>query len=378
MIVSCPNCSTRYVLDAAVLRPPGRHVRCARCQTTWFQEPALDLGAEAIVPETRAPVQDKSRMLPSPPRIGAQAAYREDDAVDGGYRDRQRDLNRDLARDLPREPVRDQGREPIRDTMRDPPQRDVVREALGEDQYNANGPVTREISRDNLRDMSRDLDRRDNDRRDNDRRDNDRRDNDRREPNFDRSRFEPGPQIRKDDIAFDEPVRDKPGTERNRGASERRSSRSSGDRGRGGSSGLLIGGGVLFAMIIGAAWIFDSMHTQIVQAVPSMAPIYDALGYKVNSRGLDFADITYAREIDNGVTVLAIRGQIVNVSDREIPVPKVRVTVRDADKRNIYGWTFTPDTSKLDPKARAPFATRLESPPPDAWDLEIRFAKAGE
>lgn len=317
-------------------------------------------------------------MLPSPPRIGAHAAQREEEPSDGGYRDRQRDLARDLERDLPREPVRETAREPLRDAMRDPPQRDVVREALGEDQYRSNVPVTREIGRDKLRDMSRDLDRRDNDRRDGDRRDVERRDGDRRDVAFDRSRFEPAPQIRKDDIAFDEPVRDIPVVDRGRGGSDRRSSRRSEDRGRGGASSWLIAGGILLAMIAAAGWLFDSMQSQIVQAFPSTAPIYDAMGYKVNSRGLDFADITYAREIDNGVTVLAIRGKIVNISDREVPVPKVRVTVRDADKRNIYGWTFTPEMSKLDPKARAAFSTRLESPPPDAWDLEIRFAKAGE
>jgi hypothetical protein len=75
---------------------------------------------------------------------------------------------------------------------------------------------------------------------------------------------------------------------------------------------------------------------------------------------------------------LAIRGQIVNASDRELPVPKVQVTVRDADKQQLYKWSFPPDMSKLGAKSRAPFSTRLESPPPEAWDLDIRFAKPGE
>ena len=133
------------------------------------------------------------------------------------------------------------------------------------------------------------------------------------------------------------------------------------------------------ALVMVAGIVGVQFREQIVKIEPATASLYERLGYgEINSRGLDFEGVTYAREIDNGVTVLAIRGQIVNVSDRELPVPPVRVTVRDADKRDLYQWTFTPETPKLTPKSRADFTTRLESPPPDAWDLEIRFAKAGE
>lgn len=366
MIVSCPNCSTRYVLDAAVLRPPGRHVRCARCQTTWFQEPALDLGAEAMIPEpAREPVSDKSRMLPAPPRIGAQTERETADA--GGYRDRQRDLARDLDRDLPRDSLprdslsrdplsRDSGRDGLRDPLRDGGQRDVVREALGQEpSYAPAPPVTREITRESMRDMSRDLDR--------------------REPAHDRGRFEPAPNLRSGDIAFDEPQRSEPSVDRRRVADDRRRGD---DRTKRGSSGLLIGGGMFLALIAGIAFVADSMHEQIVEVFPSTRGIYSMLGYSATPRGLDFADISYAKEIENGVTVLAIRGQIVNVTDREVAVPKMRVTVSDSEKQKLYQWTVPPDRSKVGPKSRIPLSIRLESPPPEAWYLDIRFAKAGE
>jgi predicted Zn finger-like uncharacterized protein len=351
MIVSCPNCSTRYVLDAAVLRPPGRHVRCARCQTTWFQEPALDLGAEAMIPEqSREPVSDKSRLLPAPPRIGAQAERENADA--GGYRDRQRDLARDLDRDLPRET----GRDGLRDPLRDSGQRDVVREALGHDRGFDPAPlVTREISRESMRDMSRDLDR--------------------REPALDRGRFEPAPNLRNGDIAFDEPVRSDSPSDRRRMADERRRGD---DRKKGGSSGLLIGGGMFVALLVGIAFVADSMREQIVEVFPGTRGIYSMLGYTATPRGLDFSDISYAKEIENGVTVLAIRGQIVNASDREVAVPKMRVTVSDSEKQKLYQWTVPPDRSKVGPKSKIPLSIRLESPPPEAWYLDIRFAKAGE
>src|SRR3990167_7155340 len=41
MIVSCPNCSKRYMLDDALLPKDGRQVRCIACHNTWRQAPDL-------------------------------------------------------------------------------------------------------------------------------------------------------------------------------------------------------------------------------------------------------------------------------------------------------------------------------------------------
>jgi predicted Zn finger-like uncharacterized protein len=61
MIVTCPACSTRYLVDPRALGSAGRTVRCAQCAETWRQTPpedfaqALDLpapGAESGVAGT--------------------------------------------------------------------------------------------------------------------------------------------------------------------------------------------------------------------------------------------------------------------------------------------------------------------------------------
>src|SRR5579885_2318320 len=39
MIVVCPNCSTRYLVDPRALGAGGRRVRCAQCSHTWHHKP---------------------------------------------------------------------------------------------------------------------------------------------------------------------------------------------------------------------------------------------------------------------------------------------------------------------------------------------------
>lgn len=42
MILTCPECATRYHLDPASLGPAGRRVRCASCGQRWLAQPPAD------------------------------------------------------------------------------------------------------------------------------------------------------------------------------------------------------------------------------------------------------------------------------------------------------------------------------------------------
>ena len=67
MIISCPACSTRYVVPDSAIPAEGRTVRCAKCRHSWFQESSpLDL---AEMPAAEPPVAP-----PPPPPVNESAA----------------------------------------------------------------------------------------------------------------------------------------------------------------------------------------------------------------------------------------------------------------------------------------------------------------
>jgi predicted Zn finger-like uncharacterized protein len=77
MIVTCPACSTRYLVDPRALGETGRIVRCASCAHTWHQMPAEDAPRRVDVPPLEPPPQPElaSRsagrvQLPAVPRRG--------------------------------------------------------------------------------------------------------------------------------------------------------------------------------------------------------------------------------------------------------------------------------------------------------------------
>jgi len=56
MILTCPQCATRYQVDANKFPASGRNVRCAKCGHVWHQMgPAPERDTESEVREALAP-----------------------------------------------------------------------------------------------------------------------------------------------------------------------------------------------------------------------------------------------------------------------------------------------------------------------------------
>lgn len=78
MIVTCPVCSTRYLVDPRALGSTGRLVRCASCSHTWQQAPPEDaprrIDLVAPQPELAGAGRGRVQLPALPPRRRRSAA----------------------------------------------------------------------------------------------------------------------------------------------------------------------------------------------------------------------------------------------------------------------------------------------------------------
>jgi predicted Zn finger-like uncharacterized protein len=134
----------------------------------------------------------------------------------------------------------------------------------------------------------------------------------------------------------------------------------------------------LILVVLGIGYAAVRYREEIAMIWPQSAGVYSSLGLKIDGRGIRFDHVSYRRENENGQTVLAVTGDIVNSGTRELPVPQnILVTLSDGANHELYRWNFTPDVQTLKPGQSSPFNTRLSSPPAGARHLEVRFGPNG-
>lgn len=126
-----------------------------------------------------------------------------------------------------------------------------------------------------------------------------------------------------------------------------------------------------------ASTLYGVVHYRrdIVAFWPSTVRLYEAAGAPINLVGFELSNVSYERQDENGLPVLAISGEVLNVSGETKRVPRLRVGLRDENQQELYHWTFALAESDLEPDTKATFVTRLSSPPPAARDLEVRFVE---
>ena len=138
--------------------------------------------------------------------------------------------------------------------------------------------------------------------------------------------------------------------------------------------GLIAGWAGLAAMLVLIGWMGLRFRQEIAALWPQSSALYATFGVKVNSGGIEINDVTYRHETANGRSVLEVAGKLVNVSSRELAVPRVRVTLTDDDQRELYHWIFSPPRKTLGVGQSLGFSTRLTGPPPAAKHFQLHFA----
>ncbi len=113
----------------------------------------------------------------------------------------------------------------------------------------------------------------------------------------------------------------------------------------------------------------------IVKLVPASAQLYAQIGLPVNIRGLEFTNVQYLREFENGVPILSVSGEIVNVSAEAMHLPRLRFGLFDGEEHEIYHWTMAVARDPLEPTGSMRFSTRLAAPPDSAQHVQVRFVQ---
>ena len=144
-------------------------------------------------------------------------------------------------------------------------------------------------------------------------------------------------------------------------------------------AGIAAGWAGLIAVVLLIGFSAVRYRQEITVIWPQSAVIYSGLGMNVNAHGVDFTNIDYHRESEDGQVVLVVTGAIINNGTRALPVPQnITVTLSDANNHELYHWTFAAAVAVLKPKQSVPLLTRLSSPPAAVHHLEVRFAKDGK
>jgi predicted Zn finger-like uncharacterized protein len=145
------------------------------------------------------------------------------------------------------------------------------------------------------------------------------------------------------------------------------------DKPRSGGSASLVGWlvGVLIVLIVASAVIG---RNEIVAGFPASAAIYQKLGLPVTVQlGLQFEGVTSQRLDEGGVAVLVVEGAIVNVTDRDRPVPPIRVTLLDGGGRRLQQELFKARDAALEAGAKTSFSGRLVNPAEQARNFSVTF-----
>ena len=120
------------------------------------------------------------------------------------------------------------------------------------------------------------------------------------------------------------------------------------------------------------------MPEATVRLMPASMRFFDYVGQEVNIYGLEVRRVEQQHVVIGGTRVISIKGEIVNVSDRDRKVPSLRFTLKNGAEDAVYAWTLDSGIRPLRPGEMTTFTTRVASPPPAAEDVQIRFAHADE
>jgi hypothetical protein len=130
---------------------------------------------------------------------------------------------------------------------------------------------------------------------------------------------------------------------------------------------------VFLSIISGVVLALVSFRQDIMVALPGTSDLYRSLGFQIADRGVDFAKVNYRWTTADGQPMIEVTGEVVNVTDRPVKVPRVLVNVRDTVGTDAVKATASVPREELAPRESASFTLEFVSPPENVAQIELEF-----
>ena len=127
---------------------------------------------------------------------------------------------------------------------------------------------------------------------------------------------------------------------------------------------------VILAVFALAALLF---RAKIVETFPGTAPIYESIGLKADTSGLEIYDIETRYGNNEGVEVLFVSGRIKNFDVKTRDVELIQLSFKNASGEVLASWVVEPEQTTLQSGQAIKFASQYPNPPIDATSLASSF-----
>jgi predicted Zn finger-like uncharacterized protein len=331
MIITCQNCQTNYNV-APTMIGGGKTVQCQNCTNSWYQNPVQAAPVYAAPPPAAAPAPPPPAPAPVPEPVAAPVAAPVPEPV---------------PEPMP-EPMPEP--EPEETAAEEAPAEEAAAEPEADEPKDDAGAAEDALSPDQLNEMFGE---------------------DTETDGFfaDDSDGGDGSGIDNlDDIEDPDPI---PG-----GLMDDDDDVEADEKKKGGKGKIIGIAAVVLLLALGAGLFFG--RSFIIDMVPEAEGMYDMIGIGGSEigEGLDIQNVKSLREVESGVDVLIVRGDVANVSEEERMVPMIKVVLYDGAGEEIQSTVAAPLKNRLPPGAKIAFSAKLPEPSALARRLEVTFTEA--